>query len=356
MIRVVIADDSPTARELLRAILSSDPEIQVVGEARNGVEAVELTRKLRPDVVTMDIRMPQMDGFEATKEIMVTAPTPIVIVTASVAVREVETSMHTLRAGALAVLPKPPGPESPAFDAAAQELIANVKAMAQVKVVRHWRLPSNAPAPRGRGVTAGKNDSAVAGPPCRIRVVAIATSTGGPAALHRLLSALPGDFGVPVLVVQHITRGFTAGLADWLNKVSGLHVKVAEEGESLKPHTVYLAPDDRHLGVSGRSTALLSSAAPLSGFRPSGTFLFESVAGVFGAATVAVILTGRGDDGVAGLQAVRHAGGQVIAQDEDSSVIFGMPGAAVTAGLAEVVLPLDLIAARLVELVGRGAS
>jgi two-component system chemotaxis response regulator CheB len=345
MIRILIADDSPTARALLVAILSSDPELQVVGEACSGDEAVEMTRRLRPNLVTMDIRMPRMDGFEATKEIMITAPTPIIIVTASVAVHDVETTMHTLRAGALAVLPKPPGPGSPAFDEAAQHLIATVKTMAQVKVVRHWR-------PSGPAAHRGKKSEASGRPlPARAQVVAVATSTGGPAALHRLLSDLSGDFPAPLLVVQHITHGFTAGLADWLNKASPLHVKVAEDGEKLAPHTVYLAPDDRHLGVAGRGAIAVSAAAPVAGFRPSGTFLFDSVAGAFGAQAVGVILTGMGEDGVAGLQPLRRAGGYVIAQNEKTSVIYGMPGAAVAAGFADTVLPLDAIAARLVELV-----
>jgi two-component system chemotaxis response regulator CheB len=346
MIRVLIADDSPTARALLGAILASDPEIQIVGEARNGAEAVELTQSLRPNLVTMDIAMPQLDGFEATKEIMITAPTPIVIVTASSALRDVENSMHALRVGALAIMPKPPGPESPAFDAATRELIANVKAMAQVKVVRHWRLPDEA----ARAAPPRPPVARTAGP---VRAVAVATSTGGPAALHRLLAELPGDFAAPLLVVQHITRGFTAGLAEWLNKVSDLHVKLAEAGEALRPHTVYVAPDNRHLGVAGGSTVLLSDAPLVGGFRPSGTFLFESAARAFGPALVAVILTGMGDDGVAGLRAVRQAGGRVLAQDEGSCVIFGMPGAAVAAGVTDAVLPLDAIPARLVELIGR---
>jgi two-component system chemotaxis response regulator CheB len=153
------------------------------------------------------------------------------------------------------------------------------------------------------------------------------------------------------MVVQHMSRGFTTGLAEWLNKASRLHVKVAAEGEKLAAGTVYLGPDDQHLGVSSRSTISLSNAAPIGGFRPSGTFLFESVARVFGAATVAVILTGMGEDGLVGLRGVRRAGGHIIAQDEKSCVIFGMPGVAVAAGVADAVLPLDDIAARLGELV-----
>lgn len=311
----------------------------VVGEASDGIEAVERTRKLRPDLVTMDVRMPRMDGFEATKEIMITAPTPILIVTSSVIVENVETSMHSLRAGALTVLAKPEGPGSPRFDEAAQQLITHVKALSQVKVVRHWRQITRPE--KGRPAAFSNH---------RPQIIALAASTGGPAALHRILTTLPGAFPTPILVVQHITQGFCAGLADWLNKESSLHVKLAEEGETLAPHTVYLAPDDRHLGLANQKTLLLARSPPLGGFRPSGTFLFESAARIFGPATLAGILTGMGEDGVEGLRAVRQAGGRILAQDEKSSVIFGMPGAAIQAKLADEILPLDALAPRLVEL------
>jgi two-component system chemotaxis response regulator CheB len=345
MIRVLVADDSPTARALLVAILTSDPDIEVVGEARDGVEAVEKTQALRPDVVTMDLRMPRLDGFEATKEIMITAPTRIVIITASALAGEVEGSMHALKAGALTVLPKPAGPQDPDFEVSARQLLSTIKAMSQVKVVRHWRPtsgPGPAPAAAGR---------APPGPQVRSRVVVLATSTGGPAALHRLLSALPADFPVPLLAVQHITAGFITGLADWLNKSSELRVKVAEDGEPLVPGTVYFAPDDRHLGISPQGAVALACTPPVGGFRPSGTSLFEAAARVYGAAAVAVILTGMGDDGVAGLRAVRRAGGRILAQDEQSSVVFGMPAAAAAEGLADQVLPLEEIAPRLLEFV-----
>jgi two-component system chemotaxis response regulator CheB len=335
MIRVLVAEDSATVRTLLVAVLNSDPEIQVVGEACDGVEAVALTQHLRPDLVTMDVRMPRMDGLAATKEIMIAAPTPIVIVSGSTQLHDTESAMHALRCGALAVLGKPPGPESPAFEEAARQLVATVKAMAQVKVVRHWR-------PRVRPT----------GPPVldapRATVVAVATSTGGPAALNQVLGDLPGDFPLPILVVQHITPGFVPGLAAWLNTVCDLRVKEAEPGELLAPRTVYLAPDGRHLGVTGRSVAL-SDAAPVGGFQPSATVLFESVARAYGAGTVALILTGMGEDGVEGLRAVRRVGGTVIAQDEQSSVVFGMPGAAIAAGLADTSLSIKAIAPRLVK-------
>jgi two-component system chemotaxis response regulator CheB len=339
MIRVLVVEDSLTSRMLLVQILNMDPQIEVVGEAVDGVEAVRLTHRLRPSLVTMDVDMPRMDGLEATQEIMSTVPTPIVIVTANPRAQEVETTMMMLRMGALEVLLKPPGPESPAFAEAARRLVTTVKALSQVKVIRHWRPP--AAVPRAEAARPAL-------PGCvRARVVAVATSTGGPPALQCILSRLPPDFCLPILVVQHISRGFTAGLASWLDSTCPFSVKVARQGEAMTPRTVYIAPDDRHLGVSGPGDIALSGAPPVGGFRPSGSFLFESVARAYGASTVGVILTGMGEDGVEGLRSVRKAGGRIIAQDEKTSIIFGMPGAAIAAGLPDAVLPLEAIAARL---------
>ncbi len=340
MIRVLVAEDSATARNLLVLILGSDPGIEVVGEARDGVEAVEMAQRLRPDLVTMDIQMPRMDGLAATAEIMITAPTPIVIVTAGALPGEVEGSLDMLGHGALEVLRKPPGPDSPGFAGAARRLIETVRAMSEVKVVRRWRAAPDRPGP----------SAAPPEPGAGARVVAIAASTGGPAALQRLLSALPSEFSAPILVVQHIAPGFAEGLSAWLDGVCPLRVKVAREGEPLALRTVYFAPEDRHLGVSDRRRVTTPATEPVGGFRPSATVLFESAARAFGGSTLAVILTGMGDDGVRGLRAVRRAGGRILAQDEATSVVFGMPGAAVEAGLADAVLPLDAIPARLAAL------
>ncbi len=250
MIRVVVAEDSSTARDLLVQILAADPEIQVIGEAVDGVEAVALAQRLRPDLMTMDIHMPGLDGLSATREIMITAPVPIVIITGSTRAREVAESLEALRVGALEVLVKPPGPGSPGFNAAARQIVATVKAMAHVKVVRHWRSSSSHPSTSVRASVPPAPPSSARG---RVRVIAVATSTGGPTALQRIFLGLPAGFPLPILVVQHITPGFTLGLAEWLDSVCPLRVKVARHGEPLEAGTAYLAPDGRHLGVARRS-------------------------------------------------------------------------------------------------------
>lgn len=336
MIRLLVAEDSQTTRELLLEVFRTDPGIEIVGAARDGEEAVEMTRRLRPDIITMDVCMPKIDGFEATRRIMADAPTPIVIVSGSVDVGEVTVSMSALRAGALAVVQKLGGPAEPGFEQACSRLLSVVRSMSEVKVVKQWRrvgptraqagVPEPALMPRGR-------------------ILAIAASTGGPSALATLLGDLPREIPVPILVVQHIAAGFVAGMAGWLETVSGFPVVVPRDGARLRAGTVYIAPDCAHLGVSAPHTALVSKSAPIGGFRPSATFLFRSVSRVFGRDTVAVILTGMGQDGVDGLREIREAGGWIVAQDESSSVVYGMPGAAVAAGLPDAIVALDRIGA-----------
>ena len=349
-VRVLIAEDSSTARELLVSLFRDDAGTEVAGEAVNGVQAVELTKQLRPDLVVMDIQMPRMDGFEATKRIMIKAPTPVIIVTAAHDPRDVEMSLRAVRLGALTLLPKPTGPGAASFGAEAHRLVSLAKALSQVAVVRR-RWPSDDSGPAGAAATHVSIPVPDLGDP--VQVVAVAASTGGPAALYRLLEQLPRDTDVPVLVVQHIADGFSQGLATWLGSGTALPVKLASHGEPLLGGTVYVAPCRSHLGVGHDRSVVLSDAAPVGGFRPSATVLFRSVAAVYGRAAAGVILTGMGQDGCEGLADLRKAGGRVLAQDEASSVVFGMPGAVVSAGLADVVAPVGRLAACLSTLVPR---
>ncbi|TWU34289.1 chemotaxis-specific protein-glutamate methyltransferase CheB [Novipirellula artificiosorum] len=358
MPNVLIVDDSPTARQTLDAILTSDPEIRVVGFAVDGREAVAKTKLLRPDVITMDINMADMNGLDATKEIMIDVPTPIVIISASARAREVETTMLALRAGALTVLEKPLGPLHPHFDVLAKEIADTVKAMAEVAVIRHHR----------RGVTSPKATSQRASeqstiralplddPSLRSKVIAIVASTGGPPALAKVLGELPVDFPIPILLVQHIVPSFIEGFARWLDGVIPLHVKVALDHESLMPSTVYIAPHGHHLGVSRAKRVCLSDSPPMDGFRPAGTHLFASVAETYRENAIGIIMTGMGSDGVLGLKRIHHFGGYTIAQDESSCVVFGMPKAAIEQTVINRVLPLDDIATHLLQIAKVNAS
>ncbi|HYO94174.1 MAG TPA: chemotaxis-specific protein-glutamate methyltransferase CheB [Polyangiaceae bacterium] len=334
-IRILVAEDSPTARALLVAIFREDPELEVIGEAIDGIMAVRMAKSLRPDVITMDLNMPGLDGFEAIRRIMAEAPVPIVVVSGSMERDQIASSVRALSVGALTVLHRPRGPGHADFDEQRRQMLAAVKSLAEVRVVRRRQptLPRSVlSAPRPAGTPA---------------LIAIAASTGGPAALHRILSDLSGTLHIPLLIVQHIAVGFGTGLVDWLNSASTRTVKLAETGERALERVVYVAPDERHLGIAPDGTLIISAAKPIGGHRPSGTFLFESVAHSYGSRAIAIILTGMGRDGVDGLRAVRQSGGQVIAQDEESSVVFGMPAAAISAGVVDVVLPLASIAPHL---------
>ncbi len=325
---------------LLVSIYRRDPDIEVVGEACDGVEAVAMCRALQPDVVSMDIQMPNLDGIAATRQIMVERATPIVIVS-SLDSNDVLRSMHALNAGALMVMAKPGGPGSGSYEQDSRDLIATLKAMAQVKLVRRW--PSIPPYQQAATASAGARATR------QQMLVGIAASTGGPNAIRKVLGGLPADFDTPILVVQHIASGFSEGLATWLHDSTSRPVTLARHGEPATRGGCYVAPDGKHLGVSTDGKLLLSDAAPIEGFRPSASFLFSSMAASNGAMTIGVILTGMGSDGVTGLRALKDRGGLVIAQDEATCDVFGMPGAALRAGLAPAGTPIDHIADRLVE-------
>lgn len=344
MIRVLIVDDSLTLRILIRRILESDQEIIVAGEAVNGEEAIALCRKLNPDIITMDIHMPGMDGYEAIRHIMAEMPRPIVVLTSTESDIRLGITYKAIESGALMVIGKPKG--MPGIDPDADTLASHIKAMADVKVVRRkkWsqmdppKMPGNAASPNGSRLQP-------------VRLVAVGVSTGGPPALQVILSRLPAGFPAPILVVQHISRSFINGLATWLSETTPLQVKVAQSGEKLKPGTVYLAPDGQHLTVTQDGSVWLKNMPLVDGHCPSATVLFESAAAVNGPETAGVILTGMGSDGARGLKTLHDAGGYTIAQDEASCIIFGMPKEAIAMGAVNEVLPLELISDRLKQLV-----
>jgi two-component system, chemotaxis family, protein-glutamate methylesterase/glutaminase len=349
MIRVVVIEDSPVSQALIRKILESDPDIRVVGTAPNGRAGLEMIAAKRPDLVTMDIHMPVMDGYQTTRAIMETQPLPIVVVSASWDPSDVNKTFRAMEAGAVAFLEKPIGIGSPHFEASATRLLKTVRSMSKVKVVKRRPLRTRSAETAVEDVSGERAPVVVTPQP--IDAVAIGASTGGPIALQSILSKLPPNLGAPVLVVQHICDGFTAGFVDWLNVTCPLTIRVAQDGVPLLPGYVLVAPAGRHLLVDRSGSILLSDEILVDGHRPSVTSLFQSVAEAFGRDAVGVLLTGMGRDGVAGMQALRKAGAVTIAQDKESSVVHGMPGEAIRADAAMYVLPPDEIAAFLTSLV-----
>lgn len=348
MVRVLIVDDSAAIRDLLKAVLGADPEITIAGLAADGEEAVRMTRELAPDVISMDLRMPRLDGIGAIKEIMHERPTPIVALYANAGGWQRHLGIEALKAGALEVVEKPRLETLGDIREFRKEFGTLLKLMAEVKVVRRWpeRSPRAASRARTRAVVARQ----------RIRVVAVGASAGGPPTVADILSRLPGDLPCPILLVQHIAPGFAEGLAEWLGKSTPLNVMLAADGERARPGTVYVAPDDRQLGIAGDGTLRLTGDESTDGFRPSATYLLRSVARVYGRAALGVLLTGMGRDGAAGLLELRERGGVTIAQDKESSAIFGMPMEAIRLGAAEHVLPPARIAETIVSLMNRPSA
>jgi two-component system chemotaxis response regulator CheB len=349
VIRVLVVEDSLTMRHHLRESLTRDPELEVVGEAADGERAVELCARLRPDVVTMDIMLPGMNGLAATEQIMADNPTPILVVS-SADRHELFTTYNALAAGAVDVLEKPRGDDSDA--SWGQRLRYAVRLVSRIRVITHPRAKLDArrraPAPLV---------SPALPPTSPLSVIAVGASTGGPGAITELLRGLPVDLDAPVLVVQHIAASepFAVAFSDWLGGVVDRPVAYARHGQPLAGAAgrILLAPPDRHL-VLEHGLLRLSDAAPRHSCRPSIDTLFESVAAGAGAGAAGCLLTGMGRDGAAGLLAMRRAGAVTFAQDEASSVVYGMPREAALLGAAGHVLPPDQMAARLAALAPRG--
>lgn len=341
-IKVLIVEDSAVSRTLLLQILSEDPQILVIGAAANGREAIAMAHEKSPDLILMDIHMPEMDGFEATRRIMETNPIPIVICSASANLNEAVIGFRLMEAGAVACVEKPVGRQHPDFHAQAMQLRQTIKLMSEVKVIRRW--------PRRETSAPRQSLSPLKSPAARPEIIGIGASTGGPPVLQTIFSALPKDFPLPLLVVQHIAPGFLTGLAEWLNQTTGFKVHVAAYAAQALAGHVYLAPDDFHLTIRPGGMLTLSKEPPDSGLRPSVGQLFQSLADVYGAHAVGVLLTGMGRDGAESLKHMKDRGAVTIVQDRETSVVHGMPGEAIALGAATHVLPADRIAPALIAL------
>jgi two-component system, chemotaxis family, protein-glutamate methylesterase/glutaminase len=343
-VSVLVVDDSVICRQLISAALSDDPDIQVIGTASNGQEAVALTKELRPHVITMDVDMPVMDGLTAVEHIMAECPTPILVLTGDPRSQAPALTYRALELGALALQIKP------AIDAGpdAWNLTREVKLISSVRVIRHVRGQK-------RGTPGATPPPVAALPAASMGIVAVAASTGGPQVLYRMLSELPADFPAPIVIVQHINAAFSESLASWLANTSKLKVRLAVDGDTLQPGVVLVAPPDQHMVVPVRGRVALKAGVERDGHMPSGTVLLESVAKVYGRRAVGVVLTGMGADGADGLLAIKQGGGLALAQNEESCVVFGMPGAAVERKAVDHLIHGDDVAATLARL-ARGES
>jgi two-component system, chemotaxis family, protein-glutamate methylesterase/glutaminase len=336
-IRVLLADDSLTMLEALTALLNQCQDIQVVGKAMDGVEAVTMANKLRPDVITMDVLMPRLDGLAATAAIMAEAPSRVLIVCSVSETSQMDLSFRAIQAGALELIAKPRTSSIQDLRRWGDKVAESVRLMAEVPVITRIRratLPLHLPDIRGA-----------------VDVFGIVASTGGPPALANILSDMPGDLPIPLLVAQHITEGFTQGLVRWLSSITPLHVMMAQEGDVVSPGYVYLAPDGQHLEVD--SEGILRTPRGTGGHCPSGNRLLGSLASSYGARAGGAVLTGMGDDGAQGLLQIRNMGGQTLAQDAATSVVFGMPQAAHAAKATQTLVPLDAIGPMIRELCQR---
>ena len=332
MIRVLIVEDSAVIGVLLTAIIENEEDFEVIGVAKTGLEAIEMTEALNPDLITMDIRMPVMDGITSIRTIMSTNPKPIVVISSNID-DELQIGFRAIDEGALAVLEKPCSIYDPKFSSIQRDIVDTIRCMAEVKLVKR-RLKR-----RSSGGVAKKST-------VNYKLVTIGSSTGGPQALKQILASLPGNYPSPIVITQHISKGFIEGLAEWLNETCELQIKVAKNGEQLQAGTVYFAPDNYHCQIQSDGAKLhieLCNDREVNGFMPSVSRLFDSVATSCSGRAVGIILSGMGTDGADGLLAMYKNNCYTIAQDEHSSIVFGMPSAAIKLNAVNKVMPVEEI-------------
>lgn len=338
LIKVLIAEDSKVMEIIFKSIFTEENGFEIVGCAVNGIEACELTKKRHPDVITMDIEMPEMNGYEATEVIMTESPTPIVVISSFVKTLNLNVTFNALNAGALAVIDKPVNVNSDEFESQKEYIIRTVKAMSEVHVVRR-RKPKKISKPvHEKSFTGGNN---------KFEIIAIGCSTGGPEALKTIISGLPANLPVPIVIVQHISHGFIDGLVSWLKLHTALDIElISASKQRLLPGKIYFAADDKHLLIKNDThpIALFDDSPPINHFKPSVTPLFSSLATEYPGTSAAGLLTGMGRDGADGLLEMKQAGCHTFIQDELSSIVFGMPGAAKELNAQNDIVPLDNIA------------
>lgn len=342
-IRVLVVDDSALIRRIISDILNHDADIEVAGTAANGQLAVARTRELNPDLITLDVDMPVMDGYTALKQIMAEMPRPVIMLS-GLTQAGAGLTFKCLEAGALDYIPKPLVKGADGLKEMAAEMVAKVKAV-------HQQCSGRKMTPRGMRPTAPALPTSVCGSVAD-RVVAIGISTGGPSALADIFPTIPENFP-PVLVVQHMPKEFTRAFAERLNKLTKLKVKEAADGDVLLPGTAFIGPGDRHMTVARAGTTVrivLRDADKVDGHRPSATVMFKSIAPVYGRRAIGVIMTGMGRDGVDGLKELKAQGAPIVGQDRETSIVYGMPGIAAKEGVVDHVAPLNGIIRKITAL------
>jgi len=344
-IKILVTDDSLVTRKFLVNMLSTDPDIEVIGTANDGAEAIAFIRKRKPDVITMDINMPVMDGFEATLNIMRELPIPIVIVSSAFSNTDATKKFKALEAGAVGILPLPVGLGHPDYEKSMKHFVSYMKTMSEVKLIRRW---SHTPGSIRKDVNTQLQISTPPAPKVEpshiINLIAIGASAGGPMVVKEILEKLPENLTVPIIIVQHIESEFTQGYVDWLNLTSKIKVLIAKDGESMEPGKAYMAPGDYHIGVKSANTLRISKEAPDNGLRPSVAFLFRSVLNVYHHKSICILLSGMGVDGAKELKMLRDAGSITIAQNAETALIHGMPGEAIKlGGASHIMSPSQII-------------
>lgn len=351
MIKVLVVDDSAFMRKAITSMLQEDPEIKVIGTARDGLEAVELVQKLKPDVVTMDVEMPRMDGISALKEIMQKCPVPVIMVS-SLTVEGAKVTLEALELGAVDFIPKNLAELSVNIVKIKGMLLEKIKVIGKKGIVK--RKPVIKPSETKIEVPKIETPKVRITGERKVGIVAIGTSTGGPKALQEIIPKLPKDFPTPIVIAQHMPPNFTKPFAERLDQLSQLTVKEAEEGESIKPGIVYVAPGRGHMRLKRRGIETYISISEDKEefiYRPSVDALMSSVAETFPGRSLGVILTGMGNDGLKGCKDIKQTGGRIFAQNEESCVVYGMPRAVVEAGIADKVVPLEEMAGEIINAV-----